>query len=514
MIPPTVPTASDVPAPLPRSSPSARAAVMLALAASLTAGSIGCGWFGGDKGPERVRAGEMYKPSLEPARATVFTAPQETPEASQAAPNAAATPAGGNTSVTVTPAGPSADAPATTVTNPTTPTNPATTANPVTAAAPPAPPTPAAAPVTPDTELTSRLPAPAPQPAAAATPAPAPVRVAPVLTDGTFMTLGGVLSEVNGVPIFATRVMRELEPVFAARARELDDRRFIAEARQLIERQVREFESEELEYATAQRSLDTDDKRLADNLTTDWRQKKILEAGGSLELARRRAVEQGNNFDEIVAQRSRFFLIQIYYQKKVLPRVQVTTNDMRRFYAANEQRMFTEATSATFRLIRIDPARRGGKPAALEKIRELRETLAKDPSKFAETAKTTNDDAALARNSGLVGPVAKGALAFEKVDEAVFRTDPGQLTEIIEDRGGFYIALVEDRKAGSTRPFDDPAVQEKVRDELRKVQVARMREQIRGELLKNAIVRRDPKMLQTALDMAQQRYPIWRAAGS
>jgi parvulin-like peptidyl-prolyl isomerase len=323
------------------------------------------------------------------------------------------------------------------------------------------------------------------------------------------MTIGGVLAEVNGVPIFAARVMRELEPVLSARAKELEPRPFELEASNLITRQINEFVSEELEYASAQRSLDTDDKKLADLLTTDFRQKKITEAGGSLEQAKRLATEQGNNFEEQINQRNRLFLIQIYYQKKVFPRVQITTSDMREYYAQNVDKLFTEKSEATFRLIRVDPNRVGGKEKALERIKTLRDRA--NSEDFADLAKTANDDSTLSRSGGKVGPIARNTLALEKVEDAVFRLEPGQVSEIIEDRGGFYIAKLETKKTGSVKPFDDPAVQDRVRRELNSLQVAQMRQQIRADLEKNAIVRRDPRMLQTALDMATQRYPMWRA---
>lgn len=346
-------------------------------------------------------------------------------------------------------------------------------------------------------------------------PAPGPRPPAPpVALTGTYMTLGGVLAEVNGVPIFAARVMKELEPVLAVRARQLDARAFEVEARNLIQRTLNDFVSEELEFANASRNLNADDRRLVDNLTTAFRQRRILEAGGSLQNAIRLAAESGDDFDDLVRRENRRLLVGLYYEKKVRPRVSnATTNDMRRFYRENQNTLFTEKTEARFRVIRIDPARHGGKDAALARITEVR-NRALAGEDFAELASTANDDAAFARRGGDVGVIARGAFALENVEAAVYRTEPGQITEIVEDRGGFFIAKVESRTIGNTRPFDDPAVQTAIRRELYNQEIARMRRQAVAELEKNALITSDQRMLQTAIEMAMQRYPLWRATAA
>jgi parvulin-like peptidyl-prolyl isomerase len=326
---------------------------------------------------------------------------------------------------------------------------------------------------------------------------------------GSFMTMGGVVSEVNGVPIFATPVMREIEPILAVRAKALSQREFQSLAMRLIQQQIGDFEREELEYASAQRNLDSNDRKVADMITGQWRQERIVEAGGSVEMARRKATEAGENFDEMVQRQSRIHLIQLYYQKKVVPRVQITTADMRRFYRDNVDKLFTERDTTTYRVIRIDPAQQGGKEGALTRARALREQAT--TGDFAAMAGESNDDRSLKRTAGLVGPLPKGAFALERVEEAVFRTDVGGITEIVEDRGGFYIAKVEGRKLGSVRSFDELEVQAKIKEELRKLQIAEMRDRVVEDLRSNAVIRRDDRMMQIAADMAMQRYAAWRS---
>lgn len=433
----------------------------LIVAVSLVLPVTGCSWFRGDKRTE-VKPASFYQPVVAVTDSSVPTTHPSEP-ASYTPPQTPSTP---KTSIAAAPIAPAV----------VTPPTPATV---------------------PGSNSTASLPN-----------SPTPAK--PVATVGTYMTVGGVLSEVNGVPIFASRVMRELDPVLSALAKDLDEPRFRLEARRKIESQVRDFELEELEVAAAQRNLGTDDKKLADMLTTDWRQKQIIAAGGSIEMARKSAADAGENFDELVKRQNRKFLLGLYYQKRLFPRVAITTNDMRKFYRENLTSMFTEHASVTFRLIRIDPARNGGKDAALKKIKDLRD-IAVAGEDFGTIASKTNDDMGLSRRQGMVGTIAKGSLAMQKVEEAVFRTQPGQITEIVEDRGGFYIAKVEAKQDGSVKAFEDPNVQATISEELRRMQITELREKARAELVKNAIIRRDPKMIDTAMEMASQRYAAWRA---
>jgi hypothetical protein len=147
------------------------------------------------------------------------------------------------------------------------------------------------------------------------------------------MTIGGLLAEVNSTPIYADKVLAQIAHVLAARARKSSSReKFREAAKQEVRDQVQKLVTLELEYAAAQRNLDQHDRGFAADLTADWRRHKIAEAQGSEALARKRAAEQGISLEDMVDEQYRFFMSQIYYQKRLVPRIQVTVNDMRRYY--------------------------------------------------------------------------------------------------------------------------------------------------------------------------------------
>jgi parvulin-like peptidyl-prolyl isomerase len=324
-----------------------------------------------------------------------------------------------------------------------------------------------------------------------------------------YLTVGGVVAEVNSVPIYADKVLSTLQPVLAAKAREANEKQFRQIALSEIRDQIRAMVNLELEYAAAARNLDTKDKELANNLTADWRRRQIAEAEGSLELARKRVSERGQSFDDLVNDKYREFMSRIYYEKKVIPRIQVTAQDMRQYYDRNLDAQFTEHAKARFRLIKISVKQVGDRDLALKKIQDIRERIVAGQD-IAAIAGTTNHDPALLKSAGEF-QAEKGAFAVQKVEDAIWATPPGELTGIIDAGDAFYLAKVEEKTKGRVVPFDEEGVQARIREKLRSEQFRALRDQVQQTLLKDAIVRSDADMAQVALEMAMQNYPRWAA---
>jgi hypothetical protein len=350
-------------------------------------------------------------------------------------------------------------------------------------------------------------------PAVAAAPA-----TRPASAPGTWVELGAVLMVVNGRPIFTDRVLTAIEPVLAAEARKRNETNFRELAQALIENQIRLYKRDELEYATAERTLDAQDKALARALTVQWRQKKITDAGGSLELARRKAVdEQGVDFDEMVERQNRFHLIQVYYQKRVFPLIQVAAADIRDYYNTHRDSEFTTHGSAKFRVIKIDFNRFVGlKTEAIAKAEQVQKKAAADPASFASLAADTNvNDERLARTGGYVvkdGWVDQGAYAVTEVDKAVFQMHPGQVSDLIQTPTAFYVVKVEDLKPGGVQPFDDLQVQDRIREKLRAEQLTVLRDKHVAELERNAATDRKEDAIRSALNIVMRRYGLWASA--
>ncbi|MBV8782389.1 MAG: peptidylprolyl isomerase [Phycisphaerae bacterium] len=330
-------------------------------------------------------------------------------------------------------------------------------------------------------------------------------------TPGEYMTLGAVVVQVNGNPIYANKVLREITPVLAARAKELDSTQFRSVVEDEVQKQVGVLIRTELEFAAAQRNLDSHDRELADQLTMQWREQQITQAGGSLENAKARARADGRDFDDLVQEQYRVEMRRIYFQKKEFPKVQITAQDMRDFYAKHQADLFSDRDQAKFRVIKITFAASGGQQQALDKINSIRDRINKGED-FAKVAAVTNDDPKLLASSGDVGYgdwVQRGAYASQPIEDAVWKLQPGQMTPVIELPNGYAIAKLEQKQVGGSHGFGQPEVQAMIRRALEAEQFNALRDKALANLRAEAIIFPDPPHYEPAVEMAMQMYPVW-----
>jgi hypothetical protein len=350
------------------------------------------------------------------------------------------------------------------------------------------------------------------------------------LASGSFIVLGTVVAEANGQPVYADRILAKLEDALAANAKRLEPPQFQAAAQGLIEQAVMEQVTDELEFAAAQRNTTPEDQQLAAGATTMWRQKEITKAGGSEAVARAKSLEDGMEFDERTRQQYRRHLIQIYYMKHVWPKVQVSADDVRRFYDQNVDNLYAEKSSVRFRAVRINLKPSGKEKAwatATEFLKKVRSGY-----DFANLAGSPeyNDNSMWRENKGYrelvetkdaTGKTARegvwterGTLAAEELEKAVFALNPGEISDIIETRDALYVAKLEEKKGGTVRPFEDLKVQADIRDRMEREQrmALRAKEQLKLRDAKYWSV--DKKNLQLTVDMAMQKYSEWARANS
>jgi len=341
------------------------------------------------------------------------------------------------------------------------------------------------------------------------TPAPA-THPGPGLSSGTYLVLGTIVAEVNGRPIYANKVLSIIEEPLHRKARDLEPAAFRNFARGQIDKEVQELIRDEMDYAAADRLLEREDKRMADAMTQKWRDDRITDAGGSLEIAKANAARDGADFEEQALREYRTNLIRIYIFRKLEPRVQISAQDLRDYYARHPTE-FSERDSAVFRVIKIDWSRVGNKEQAFTKIKDIYDR-AKKGADFPSLAGEENQEKSLKENCGLMDskPIQKGSLKFEKLEEAIWNTPEGQLTDIMSDGQAFYFALVEKLNHGKATPFEDEKTQKAIHEKLAAMQRATMLEATHASMMKNSLVRVDPTNIEMALDMAMQKYAIWR----
>ena len=325
---------------------------------------------------------------------------------------------------------------------------------------------------------------------------------------GQYISIGAIIAEVNGTPVYADDVVRSVAPILAAQAKDLDESGFRKLSTTEINRQVNDMIGAEVAYAAADRNTTSEDKRIAEARTQMWRDKLKTESKGSMEEVRKRFREQGQTYDEVAKEEYRRNLVRVFYAKKLLPRVQVTADDMRRYYDRYRDNQFTQHETLTFRLIKITAQAMGSDALARKKVDELA-VRANRGEDFATIAGEVNHDPSLLRNKGLTGPIDKGAFRLEKVEAALLAVNPGDTTPVVEEGGAYYLAHLEGRTKGRVAPFEENDVQRQVYDTLQKEQLANMRREFEGRLVKDAVVAKNDSIFSTAVSMAMQNYPKW-----
>jgi peptidyl-prolyl cis-trans isomerase D len=141
--------------------------------------------------------------------------------------------------------------------------------------------------------------------------------------------------------------------------------------------------------------------------------------------------------------------------------VEVTDEELRRLYDEQKASFGTEERrKVSHILIPVEAAGGEADKAALAKITEIRNRLAKGED-FAKVAKETSGDPASAQQGGDLGFVDKNALE-ENFAKAALALKPGELSEPVKTSFGYHLIKVTEVIPAKIKSFDE------VKDELRK----------------------------------------------
>ena len=101
---------------------------------------------------------------------------------------------------------------------------------------------------------------------------------------------------------------------------------------------------------------------------------------------------------------------------------------------------------------------------------------------------------------------------LKAVEEAVWKLQPGQLTDVIQVNDSYYIARLSDRKLGRTRSFEDPEVQAEIMETIRRPQLAAAQQKFIEQLQRHAVVSPNEPRVEPVFEMVMQKYPMWASA--
>jgi parvulin-like peptidyl-prolyl isomerase len=343
---------------------------------------------------------------------------------------------------------------------------------------------------------------------------PAPV---PGTSTGVYMSVGGVIAEVNGTPIYTCQVLHKIAKALTAKGRDLDETAFRRFATDEILRQRDELIRDEVIFHVALDQLDEKDRELAQVVTINMKQERITAAGGSLEAAKRKSLAEGQDFDEAMTQTYREIVHMLVEHKVIEPMVKISRDDEYRFYTQNFNKLFSEKSKVLFRVIQMDPAAmKGADPekTALDKITSIHEKAIRG-AEFIALASADNTDSYLKSHGGDPGGwMEPNTYRLEEVEKAVWQLQLGEVTPVIKCNGAYYIAKLFDKKVGTVKPFDDAEVQWNIYAVLREQQISEhwrmIEDQLKGG---NEIIDPDDRV-ELAVDLAMQRYKIQNTVAS
>lgn len=166
--------------------------------------------------------------------------------------------------------------------------------------------------------------------------------------------------------------------------------------------------------------------------------------------------------------------------------------DIERVYKANVRSFIAPRSYHLAQIFVVSPNDARGKVVAEAKIRQLSAALKKDPTRFADLARTSSEDKRSAPNGGDLGEVAEKEIA-EPIRQAVQGLRVGEISEPIDSNGGWHLIKVVDTKRESVRNLTE------VRDELASAMRRNRAEQTQNAYLKNMVEREHMSIDESAL---------------
>ncbi len=210
---------------------------------------------------------------------------------------------------------------------------------------------------------------------------------------GKPVIVDALVGQINGKPVYASQFLDEFEARFTAQAAENKDspRVWQRDAVSAVRNKLQNETVQELMLAEARSVLSPEERRGLLFFLSNIRENLVSQSGGSAEAANARLAEMEEGSLDIRARNERdLALLQMVYQRFILPRVNVSWRDVQVEYERQYER-FNPLGKATVRMIWADPR-------DTAKIEQIKNQLASKP--FAEVASDRGLNAFLPSDGG------------------------------------------------------------------------------------------------------------------
>ncbi|BCL75711.1 peptidylprolyl isomerase [Jeongeupia sp. HS-3] len=183
----------------------------------------------------------------------------------------------------------------------------------------------------------------------------------------------------------------------------------------------------------------------------------------------------------------------VFSQDDIAKAQTVSDSDVQQYFDEHKADLAKEERRAAHILITVaKDASAEQRAAAKAKAAEVLKEVRANPARFAELAKQYSQDPGSAQQGGELGWFARGAMV-KPFDDAVFKLDKGQLSDLVQSDFGFHVIKLEDVRSRTLAELK-PEIEQKLRQQ--KAQAA-----FQNQLEKfNEVVYQQGSSLQPAAD--------------
>ncbi len=315
------------------------------------------------------------------------------------------------------------------------------------------------------------------------------------------LSIDGMVGQVNGQAIYASRVFGPLSEQLARLGQTLSPAAFRQEAARPILATLEEIVFNNLILGEAERDLSSQEQAGLNALLRTEREKLMRRWGAGSRIVADQTLREreGKTLDEKMVEIRQQVLVQRYLQQKLFPRINITRKDIERFYNDNRTRFQPEPTRLV-RLIRADGA------TAAQQI----ETALSEGDPFAQVARL-RANAYRREQGGLFAEKIVGNEIFgiAPLNDAVLQLQAGEHSARIDVGQTGYWVFVESLELGKARSLRE--AQTEIEELLRRQRFQQLLARYRSTLFARGSYNPIPQMAESLLEIAVNRYA--RTAG-
>ncbi len=317
--------------------------------------------------------------------------------------------------------------------------------------------------------------------------------------------------QVNGHVITIEDIVRGAQPSLKALPGNTPRDILKIKVKEIIESEIRKQRDETLVFQEADKQLTDQQRRIIDAQLDRYGELLLGECEGSPTKLRQRLIREGTTLQDVLRTQRRELTIRTYLRTTLSPAISVNRDKLLRYYREHLSE-FSKPRKVQMQLIAAplkgfypkfvvyptpgDLSK--AKTEAMELIRQTRKLL--DAGKdFGEVAREFSRGAK-ASEGGLWRAMGRGSFRESKVEEVAFALEEGQVSDIIETDGGYYIVKVARVVPGERIAFEQ--AQRTIRKTLEGKQYLKLSEEYFRQIQTRAMVIYSDRLVERAVEAA------------